>query len=83
MPIPSGQAFAWQVVRFGAVGVFATLVHAISGYITVSNFDLSGVQANVAGFLIAWWVSFFGHHRFTFRAIADCPSSGFLEPREA
>ena len=71
MLIPSNQAVIWQVVRFGVVGVIATLVHASSGIAAVLILELNGLQANVLGFLIAWWVSFFGHHRFTFRAEAD------------
>lgn len=68
MSRPFSQAPVWQIVRFGLVGAFATVVHATSGYIAVSIFGFGGLQANVIGFLFAWWVSFFGHHRFTFGA---------------
>ena len=62
---------ARQILRFGVVGGLATVVHALVGYLSVVLFDLTGQQANVVGFGIAWWVSFFGHHIFTFERLAN------------
>ena len=60
-----------QVIRFGLVGISATLVHAGVGVTAVNVFGTTGLEGNVIGFLVAWSVSFFGHHQFTFSAQAD------------
>ncbi|KAJ56850.1 hypothetical protein ACMU_07885 [Actibacterium mucosum KCTC 23349] len=62
---------ATQALRFGAVGVVATLVHAAVGYGAVRLLGLPGLGANLVGFGIAWWVSFLGHYTFTFRGRAN------------
>lgn len=64
-----------QILRFGAVGGLATLVHASIGYMSVVFLDLSGQQANVLGFGFAWWISFCGHHAFTFERRANCSAA--------
>lgn len=63
--------FVKQIARFGMVGGLATLVHAGVGYSAVTFLSISGLSANVAGFAVSWWVSFFGHHAFTFEGRAD------------
>lgn len=63
--------FVRQIVRFGLVGGLATVVHASVGYMAVTASGMSGLGANVAGFAVAWWVSFFGHHAFTFEGQAN------------
>ena len=59
-----------QIARFGLVGVAATAVHAVIGVMAVRQLGFDGLSANAAGFAVAWWVSFFGHHVFTFQAQA-------------
>lgn len=49
-------------LRFGLIGMIATAVHAGVGYYAVLHFDVSGLQGNIIGYLLACWVSFFGHH---------------------
>jgi putative flippase GtrA len=56
-----------RIARFGAVGLFATLVHfsvAITvGYVLGTS---SVILMNTCGFLVALAISFFGHYHFTF-----------------
>lgn len=60
-----------ELARFALVGGMATLVHAALGYSVVVGFGTNGMLANVIGFGCAWWVSFFGHHMFTFQKRAQ------------
>jgi len=62
---------AFELLRFAIVGGTATFVHACSGFIAVDAFGLNGLFANAIGFGCAWWVSFFGHHLFTFQSRAN------------
>lgn len=64
MRVPVGE-----LARFGGVGVLATLVH--SAVYVLSLGALAPQAANVAGFLVAAGVSFFGHRHFSFRTAAD------------
>ena len=61
---------ALEIARFAMVGGAATLLHAITGFVAVASFGLGGMVANAIGFGCAWWVSFFGHHIFTFQGRA-------------
>lgn len=61
------KATALQAFKFGCIGGLATLIHAGVGYLAVTQMGITGLQGNVAGYLCAWWVSFFGHHAFTFQ----------------
>lgn len=56
-----------EVIKFGLIGLCATLVHATVGYILASEAQMSAHVANFIGFLSAWSVSFFGHSHLTFR----------------
>ena len=57
----------FRIARFGAVGLFATLVHFT---VALSMKYLTGTSSvllmNTCGFLVALVVSFFGHYHFTF-----------------
>ena len=55
-----------QIVRFGAVGVCATVTHIGVAWslMELSSFDQYG--ANLAGAVFAYLVSFFGNALFTF-----------------
>jgi len=54
-----------QVGRFGVVGLTATGVHYVVAL--AANLGISAYAANVAGYLCAVSVSYFGHQRVTFR----------------
>lgn len=68
MQINALKTTAFQAIRFGCIGCVATLVHAGVGYVAVTQLGITGLQGNVVGYLFAWWVSFFGHHSFTFKS---------------
>lgn len=57
-----------MLARFGGVGMVATVVHL--GVAALAFFlwpDISPFVANLAAFLLAFQVSYYGHRRFTFR----------------
>lgn len=51
---------------FLAVGGSAAAVHVGVVLLLVSHYQMPALAANVAGFLMAFCVSFLGHHRLTF-----------------
>lgn len=59
-----------QLARFGLVGLAATLTHFLVAVSCVRVLALEPQLANVAGFLVAFTVSFAGQWRWTFRASA-------------
>jgi putative flippase GtrA len=64
-----------QLARFGVIGIAAMVVH----WCVVALFVPLGIApllANVIGFCIAFNVSFFGHHHWTF-ASADSQRNTF------
>ncbi|MEJ8475754.1 GtrA family protein [Roseibium algae] len=52
--------------RFAIVGATATLTHATAALALLETGTLSAFPANIAGFLVAFVVSFVGHHRWSF-----------------
>ena len=58
----------FRVIRFGLVGVTATITHAVILWILVEGYFLPATQATVVGFLIAFFVSYFGHFYLTFQS---------------
>ncbi len=54
-----------EVLRFGLVGVVATAVH-VGVALVAHALGLTPQIANFCGYLVAVWVSFLGHARFTF-----------------
>jgi putative flippase GtrA len=59
-----------QLAWFVLVGLAALMVHMAAVWMLVSHFRQQPLNANIAGFLIAFLVSFWGHSRLTFRAHA-------------
>jgi len=56
-----------QLMRFGVIGVLAALTHyAIA--ITLTSKAMQPAWANLIAFVIAFWVSYFGHRYFSFEA---------------
>ncbi|MCU0828830.1 MAG: GtrA family protein [Tabrizicola sp.] len=55
-----------RLVRFGGVGIVATLVHTLVALALERWASLPPQGANLIGFLAAVQVSYFGHARFTF-----------------
>lgn len=59
-----------SLLWFGAVGVTAAAVHFSVVLLLVSQLRVPALTANVAGFVVAFCVSFIGHQRLTFAARA-------------
>jgi len=59
----------YQLVRFGCVGAVAAAVHLAVVSLLVALLDMSPLLANVAGFGVAFQVTYFGHSQWTFRTI--------------
>ncbi|MEJ6004235.1 GtrA family protein [Paucibacter sp. AS339] len=58
------SSLAW----FGVIGASAAAVHMGVVWGLVSQLQWPALAANVLGFLLAFCVSFLGHHRLTFAA---------------
>jgi putative flippase GtrA len=59
-----------QIAIFAAVGALAALTHLTVVALLVEHARLEPLTANVAGFCIAFFVSFSGHARWTFPTAA-------------
>jgi len=60
------RAVLLQLIRFGGVGIAATLVHTVS-YVGLIEFLLvAPLLANLIAFVVAVAVSYLGHSRWTF-----------------
>lgn len=56
-----------QLMRFGIIGVLAALTHyAIA--IALAHHGMLPAWANLIAFVVAFWVSYFGHRYFSFDA---------------
>lgn len=58
--------FRFQIARFGLVGIAATLVHAGILSLLIEMLALPVQLANISAFMVAFGVSYLGHHRWTF-----------------
>jgi putative flippase GtrA len=63
----SGRPLVRQVPLFAAVGVAATLTHVTIALAAREFAGLAPLQANLAGYLAAVCVSYFGNARLTFQ----------------
>lgn len=57
-----------QIVRFGLVGMFATAVHMGVSLLLNLGLGVAAQPSNLAAFCVAFLVSFFGHHNFSFKS---------------
>lgn len=55
-----------MLARFGIIGVLAALTHYAIVILLFEHWHWGLALANFVAFAIAFWVSFFGHHHFTF-----------------
>lgn len=55
-----------QIMRFGIIGVTAAIVHFNTVVMLVQEFHYAPLIANIAGFLISFQVSYWGHRNWTF-----------------
>jgi putative flippase GtrA len=70
---------ALQYLRFGAVGLAATLTHALMFVLLMETARIPALAANLAAFSIAVIVSFLGHFHWTFRETGGYGSSLFQQ----
>jgi putative flippase GtrA len=59
--------FTSTALRFGMVGITATVVSLVVAMSVCVGFGTSAVVGNAASFVVAFWVSYFGHNYFTYR----------------
>ncbi|MCV2353244.1 GtrA family protein [Paucibacter sp. B2R-40] len=57
-----------SLLWFGLVGASAAAVHLSVVWLLVSKCQMAALLANVLGFVLAFGVSFVGHHRLSFGA---------------
>lgn len=62
------QKIFFELCRFGMVGGMAAIVNLIGVIFFVETFSLDPLLANVFAFCIAFFVSFFGHRLWSFKA---------------
>ena len=66
MPIRTALAEARRIIRFGMVGVAATLTHIAVANAVLALLIGSAYVASAVGFAVAFVVSYLGHYHFTF-----------------
>ncbi len=57
----------YEPVRFGLIGIAATLIHTVAAYLLTWTTGLDQVWINTIAFLIAFVISGIGHCFYTFR----------------
>lgn len=64
---PAHTSILWQASLFFSVGLVATGVHLIVALLIVSLAETGALAANTGGYCIAFFVSYLGHSRISFR----------------
>ena len=62
-----------KLAAFGLVGLTAAGVHYLVVWLLVSHYAVAPLAANVGGFLVAFWTSFFGHRHLSFAHARPAP----------
>lgn len=60
------QALRRQVMRFGIIGITATLTHVVIVLLLVEGRVLGPLSANIIAFSTALFVTYLGNHKWTF-----------------
>lgn len=60
-----------RIVRFGLVGVSATVAHLGTWTLLVELWALNSVLASTLGVCVSFWISYFGHQMFSFGVERD------------
>ena len=68
VPGTSSGTLSGQMARFALVGLAATCAHYLVAIVAVQNINVYG--ANLAGYLAAVAISYFGHQRYSFQLSA-------------
>jgi putative flippase GtrA len=67
------MALLKQLLKFIIVGSFAALVHMLALYAIVTELTITPLIANIMAFFVAFNISFFGHHYWTFSGMRAPP----------
>ena len=59
---------AFEIMRFGIVGVGATLTHLGVAFLLSHYTDIPLIVINIIAFLVAFGISFTGHYHWTFKS---------------
>jgi putative flippase GtrA len=59
-----------QIFAFGSIGILAAVVNFAVLIFIVECFHWHPWPANILAFMLAFQVSFFGHHHWTFRGVS-------------
>ena len=71
-----------RLMRFGIIGLAAAAIHYWTVVVLVELAGVAPLHANVGGFAVAFWCSYFGHRHWTFadqhggKAAREKPISG-------
>jgi putative flippase GtrA len=68
VPVTSSGALSCEMARFALIGLVATSAHYLVAIGAVQYINVYG--ANLAGYLTAVTISYFGHQRFSFQLSA-------------
>ena len=60
------RAEIFRIARFGIVGLSAMLTHIVIANLVLAHVTASPYVSSLAGFLVAFGVSYLGHYHFTF-----------------
>lgn len=66
----------WRIARFGIVGLTAAAIHYWTVVVLVELFGMAPLRANIGGFIVAFWCSYFGHRHWTFSDTIDRQAKG-------
>jgi putative flippase GtrA len=70
------KAEAGTALRFAIVGAAATITHASVALLLFEGGILGAFAANIGGFLVAFGVSFIGHHHWSFASTRHNAKTG-------
>ena len=71
MDVPDLGVEAGRILRFGLIGICATLVYALTAAMAIEILSISPIPASVLGQAVSAGVSYLGHSIFTFRVKTD------------
>ena len=77
--LPRKELIKKEPVIFILVGIFAAIVHLLIVWLLVKASSLAPLQANIAGFLGAVNISYFGHSQFTFKQSNSISVKSFIQ----
>jgi putative flippase GtrA len=71
MDVPDLGVEAGRILRFGLIGICATLVYALTAAMAIEILSISPIPSSILGQAVSAVVSYLGHSIFTFRVKTD------------